>query len=76
MPWWRGFNGSIKKVTDGKYDVAGIVRKIDDTTVEVTELPIHKWTSTFKGELELMIAGEKSEGHVKACTHWGYRGPI
>jgi DNA topoisomerase-2 len=65
LPWWRGFKGSVKKAGDNKFDVSGIARKIDDTTVEITELPIHKWTNTFKGELENMISGEKSEGLVK-----------
>ncbi|KAJ3544854.1 hypothetical protein NM688_g5693 [Phlebia brevispora] len=64
LPWWRGFKGQIKKVGDHKYDVTGIVNKIDDTTVEITELPIHKWTQSYKVELEGMI-GEKNDGPVK-----------
>ncbi|KAG6334084.1 hypothetical protein ID866_5000 [Astraeus odoratus] len=64
LPWWRGFKGTIKKVGDHKYDVTGIVRKINDTTVEITELPIHKWTQTYKAELEAMI-GEKGDGDYK-----------
>jgi len=64
LPWWRGFKGTIKKVGDHKYDVIGVVRKINDTTVEITELPIHKWTQTYKAELEAMI-GEKGEGVIK-----------
>ncbi|KZT24682.1 type II DNA topoisomerase [Neolentinus lepideus HHB14362 ss-1] len=64
LPWWRGFKGTIKKVGDHKYDVCGVVRKINDTTVEITELPIHKWTSVYKAELEAMI-GEKGDGPVK-----------
>ena len=63
-PWWRGFKGSIKKVGDHKYDVTGIINKIDDTTVEITELPIHKWTQSYKVELEAMM-GEKGDGPVK-----------
>ncbi|KAI0641129.1 type II DNA topoisomerase [Trametes meyenii] len=64
LPWWRGFTGTIKKVGDNKYDVIGTVRKIDDTTVEITELPIHKWTQNFKAELEAMC-GEKGDGPIK-----------
>lgn len=70
LPWWRGFKGTIKKVGDHKYDVTGIVRKINDTTVEVTELPIHKWTQNYKAELEAMI-GEKGDGVIKVTTHSG-----
>lgn len=67
-PWWRGFNGSIKKTGDGKYEVTGIVRKLNDTTVEITELPIHRWTQNFKAELEAMC-GEKGDGAVKV-SYW------
>ena len=67
LPWWRGFKGQIKKVGDHKYDVTGIATKIDDTTVEITELPIHKWTQGYKVELEAMI-GEKNEGPVKVSV--------
>jgi hypothetical protein len=47
-----------------EYDVTGIASKINDTTIEVTELPIHKWTQSYKAELEAMI-GEKGDGAVK-----------
>ncbi|TBU56240.1 type II DNA topoisomerase [Dichomitus squalens] len=64
LPWWRGFSGTVKKVGDNKYDVIGTCTKLDDTTVEITELPIHRWTQNFKAELEAMI-GEKGDGSVK-----------
>ncbi|KAI9436960.1 DNA topoisomerase II [Lactarius indigo] len=64
LPWWRGFKGTIKKTGEHKYDVTGIARKVNDTTIEIVELPIHKWTQTYKAELEAMI-GEKGEGVVK-----------
>ncbi|PFH54688.1 hypothetical protein AMATHDRAFT_83127, partial [Amanita thiersii Skay4041] len=66
MPWWRGFKGDIRQTSKQKYDVHGIVRKIDDTTVEITELPIHRWTQNYKAELESMIGVEKDkEGLIK-----------
>ena len=65
LPWWRGFTGSIRKSGDNKYDVVGRIKKLDDTTVEITELPIHKWTQNFKAELESMC-GEKGDGVIKA----------
>jgi DNA topoisomerase-2 len=64
LPWWRGFKGAIKKTGEHKYDVTGIARKVNDTSIEITELPIHKWTQTYKAELEAMI-GEKGDGMVK-----------
>ena len=68
LPWWRGFSGSVKKVGDNKYDVIGTCTKLDDTTVEVTELPIHRWTQNFEAELETMIS-EKGDGSVKVGSH-------
>ncbi|KAJ7151616.1 DNA topoisomerase II [Mycena filopes] len=65
-PWWRGYNGEIKPTAKHKYDVLGVVKKINATTVEITELPIHKWTSSYKIELEAMIAGKENEpGTIK-----------
>jgi|SRR5882762_6291830 DNA topoisomerase-2 len=64
LPWWRGFKGTIKKVGEHRYDVTGTATKVNDTTIEITELPIHKWTANFKTELETMM-GDKGEGTVK-----------
>ncbi|KAJ6498011.1 DNA topoisomerase II [Mycena vitilis] len=65
-PWWRGYRGEIKATAKNKYDVIGVVNKINATTVEITELPIHKWTTTYKIELESMIAGKENEaGTIK-----------
>jgi DNA topoisomerase-2 len=61
-PWWRGFKGEIKPVAKHKYDVFGVVKKLNDTTVEITELPINKWTQSYKEDLELMITGDKEKG--------------
>ena len=61
-PWWRGFKGEIKPAAKHKYDVFGVVKKLNDTTVEITELPIHKWTQSYKEDLELMITGDKEKG--------------
>lgn len=67
-PWWRGFKGEIKQNGKNRYDVTGVVRKVNDTTVEILELPIGKWTQTYKTELETMISGDKEkekEGVIK-----------
>ncbi|KAJ7451128.1 DNA topoisomerase II [Mycena latifolia] len=65
-PWWRGFRGEIKATAKNKYDIIGVVSKTNATTVAITELPIHKWTNTYKVELEAMIAGKENEaGTIK-----------
>lgn len=37
--------------------MAGIINKIDATTVEITELPIKKWTQDYKEMLEEWVNG-------------------
>ncbi|KAJ7674423.1 DNA topoisomerase II [Mycena rosella] len=65
-PWWRGFRGEIKATAKNKYDITGVATKTNATTVAITELPIHKWTNTYKVELEAMIAGKENEvGTIK-----------
>lgn len=59
LPWWRGFRGEVKVTGKGKYEICGVAKRTGDTTVEISELPVHKWTQSFKGELEAMITGEK-----------------
>ncbi|KAJ2913034.1 hypothetical protein MD484_g7391, partial [Candolleomyces efflorescens] len=59
LPWWRGFRGEVKLTGKGKYEILGAVKKTSENTVEISELPIHKWTQSFKAELEAMIIGEK-----------------
>jgi DNA topoisomerase-2 len=41
----------------------GAARKTSDTTIEITELPIHKWTRKFVIELEEMM--EKGESIIE-----------
>lgn len=46
-PWYRGFKGENK---DGVSK--GIYKRLNNTKVEVTELPIGYWTEDFKSHLE------------------------
>ena len=55
----------MKELSKGKYEVCGIAKKLDDSTVEVTELPIHMWTKKFKEQLEGMITSEKGDSQIK-----------
>lgn len=61
VPWYKGFRGRIEPhpTEPGKYDVYGICEKKDDTTLEITELPVKQWTSAYKEFLEELLPGEK-----------------
>jgi DNA topoisomerase-2 len=57
-PWYRGFKGDIKKIDSTTFETRGISIR-DDNKVNVTELPIGKWTDKFKEELETYIEDKK-----------------
>eukprot|EP00746_Dinoflagellata_sp_MGD_P000192 gnl/MRDRNA2_/MRDRNA2_100347_c0_seq1.p1 gnl/MRDRNA2_/MRDRNA2_100347_c0~~gnl/MRDRNA2_/MRDRNA2_100347_c0_seq1.p1 ORF type:complete len:1217 (+),score=298.86 gnl/MRDRNA2_/MRDRNA2_100347_c0_seq1:80-3730(+) len=69
VPWYRGFNGKIEKSRDaGRYDVSGKIQKTSENTVEITELPVRKWTQDYRELLEDMCKKSqetKSSGGVR-----------
>lgn len=66
-PWYRGFTGVIEEKSEKQYMNRGIVNIMDDTTVEITELPIESWTSDYKIYLESLIVGSTSAPSAKAA---------
>ena len=65
-PWFKGFTGTIVPVDSQKYIVNGEVSLLDETTIEITELPIKTWTGPYKEQvLEPMLHGS-STGEGKA----------
>ncbi|KND03704.1 DNA topoisomerase 2 [Spizellomyces punctatus DAOM BR117] len=65
-PWYRGYKGTIELVGKDKYRVTGVIKKIDETTVEITELPIRTWTQNYKEDLESWLTGtEKQAAWIK-----------
>nr|KIR87863.1 DNA topoisomerase II [Cryptococcus tetragattii IND107] len=78
-PWFRGFKGSIERIDQDKYKVSGIIEKVNDTTLEITELPIRRWTQDFKEMLEEMTTGtdkvpqtikDYEEHHTDTTVHF------
>ncbi len=59
-PWYRGFHGGIQG-KEGKnnstFTVTGTVEQIDEQTVQITELPVGKWTTDYKQFLESVLIG-------------------
>ena len=57
-PWYRGFTGKIEAIVENgvtKYITKGVYKIVNDTTVEITELPIKSWTDKYKELLETLI---------------------
>ncbi|KIY93608.1 DNA topoisomerase II [Monoraphidium neglectum] len=71
-PWYRGFRGDVAEVpskTAGKsYNISGTASQSGDHTIEITELPVRKWTQAsgqlldYKEFLEALLKGDGSKG--------------
>ncbi|AOA63330.1 DNA topoisomerase 2 [Komagataella phaffii CBS 7435] len=66
IPWYRGWNGSITKISADKFRMEGNIEQIDDETIEITEIPAKTWTINMKEFLLNGIAGsEKQKSWIK-----------
>lgn len=61
LPWYRDFDGEIKKDLEGKIVNCGIWKKTSDTTIEITELPLGLWTDDYKEYLEKLIIDKSAD---------------
>jgi DNA topoisomerase-2 len=55
IPWYRGFKGTIVPDKDHRFLCTGLIKRINNTTLELSELPIGKWTDPYKQFLETLI---------------------
>ena len=60
-PYFEGFKGTIKKITEDKYLIKGCYKKIGTSKVMITELPIGMWTEKFKEHLETLLPNKKKK---------------
>ena len=58
-PWYRGFTGSILRLGTNKWLTKGVYKIINNSTLEISELPIGYWTSDFKELLDMYEKGYK-----------------
>ena len=56
-PWYNGFTGTIEENGASSYIVKGKYKVLSRTKVEITELPIGKWTQDYKEFLESICEG-------------------
>ena len=67
FPWYRGFKGTIQQESQGKFITTGVYQVINPTTVEVTELPIGKWTQVYKEFLESLVEANEIIDYKNNC---------
>ena len=61
LPFYKGFQGQIELQDNQKAcTVTGAYNVLSDTELEITELPIGKWTLDYKGMLEEMLAKDNA----------------
>ena len=67
-PWFKNYEGIIIDSQDsGGFVCFGNYKILDDFSIEITELPIRKWTRDYKTFLEEMMEGyEKVEAKKEA----------
>eukprot|EP00397_Hematodinium_sp_SG-2012_P000302 GEMP01000302.1.p1 GENE.GEMP01000302.1~~GEMP01000302.1.p1 ORF type:complete len:1938 (+),score=492.38 GEMP01000302.1:750-5816(+) len=77
VPWFRGFKGTVKKAAfepvlfgaanpnqnKERYEITGVAHKRTRTMLEITELPVGKWTVDYKKDfLQPMLPNDKEPG--------------
>lgn len=65
VPYYKGFKGKIEKGKDGKYICRGNYKFLDNTTVEITELPIEVWTENYTEMLDEFIVDSSVKDEKK-----------
>lgn len=69
-PWYNGFKGAIVQNPDDptKYITHGVWSRKNEVVIEVTELPIGKWTSDYKEFLESQTDGDFIKSYENHST--------
>ena len=63
-PWFKNYRGTIEPLDHQRYVVNGEIASLSDTKMEITELPIRTWTSSYKEMLEGMVSGTEKQPAV------------
>ena len=66
-PYYKGFNGTIKKKSKYVYESEGIFVK-DGKKITITELPVMTWTDKYKEYLETLLETKKIKSFKNYST--------
>ena len=63
VPWYKGYQGQIEPINSERIQVTGIYNVVEEEedSLEITELPIGKWTRDYKNYLEELATAEEIE---------------
>ena len=57
----------IVQDSPGKFITTGVYKRVNDTTMEITELPIGKWTQPYKEFLETLMESNEIIDYKNNC---------
>ncbi|CAF3975644.1 unnamed protein product, partial [Rotaria sp. Silwood2] len=64
IPWFKNFTGEIKLLDNDRTRgvINGVCAKLDESTIEITDLPVGTWTQQYKENvLETMLHPKKND---------------
>jgi len=68
-PYYKNFKGDIIWDNENKrYSVLGVIKKINSTTINITELPIGLWNDKYYLFLDKLIDDKKIKDYTRNCT--------
>ncbi|ODV78226.1 DNA topoisomerase II [Suhomyces tanzawaensis NRRL Y-17324] len=65
IPWYKGWEGFIEKNGSERFKVMGKIEQVDETTLEITEIPVKTWTNNVKEFLLAGLGNEKTTAWIK-----------
>eukprot|EP00927_Polykrikos_kofoidii_P034300 TRINITY_DN29120_c0_g1_i1.p1 TRINITY_DN29120_c0_g1~~TRINITY_DN29120_c0_g1_i1.p1 ORF type:complete len:1271 (-),score=344.83 TRINITY_DN29120_c0_g1_i1:123-3935(-) len=77
-PWYKGFRGSIVPSVDKDgYEIVGVIEKRGPTSLEITELPVRRWTQDYKEFLQGMLSTEgPGTGQIEDMKEYHTEGTV
>ena len=77
VPWYKNFTGEIRLLDNDRSRgvINGVCAKLDDATLEITDLPIGTWTQYYKENvLEGMLHPKRNDIPPSILDYKGNRG--
>jgi DNA topoisomerase-2 len=66
-PYYEGFKGTVKSLSNQKYLIKGIYEKISDDKIRIVELPVGTWTMSYISFLEGLVDGVTNKSGKKVA---------
>ena len=65
VPYYEGFTGSVRKLTDKKFLIVGKYDNLGNDQIRITELPVGTWTMSYITFLEGLLDGTTDKSGKK-----------